>query len=251
MPAAVGAAFAGGIAAFRSTVDRLRAPSEPASGPPTAEPATTGAGPGPTPATRQPRPAVAEDTPASATGIAGSRRPPPPPRSSASPGSPARPTAARRIGTSIAGRELQVALVGVMVLALVGGARGPLLKRQPGGRRRRRGRLVVAAGVGGRRCHAATDIRASIVRGRRRRRFQRTDGTATEPTRRGETAKPTAKPTKAPATAATASRTYRVKAGDTLSAIAAKYKTTVAKLMALNNISDPRSLRVGQILKIP
>lgn len=60
-------------------------------------------------------------------------------------------------------------------------------------------------------------------------------------------AQATAKPTKTPATA----RTYRVKSGDTLSAIAARYKTTVATLMELNNITDPRTLRVGQVLKLP
>jgi LysM repeat protein len=52
-------------------------------------------------------------------------------------------------------------------------------------------------------------------------------------------------------TAPVATRTYRVKSGDTLSGIAARYKTTVATLMKLNNIKDPRLLRVGQVLKLP
>jgi peptidoglycan hydrolase-like protein with peptidoglycan-binding domain len=45
--------------------------------------------------------------------------------------------------------------------------------------------------------------------------------------------------------------TYTVKAGDTLSAIAARLKTTVAKLTSLNKLKDPDKLSVGQILKLP
>lgn len=44
--------------------------------------------------------------------------------------------------------------------------------------------------------------------------------------------------------------TYTVKKGDTLSAIAAKYKTTVAKLAALNGIKNPNVISVGQKLKV-
>jgi LysM repeat protein len=58
------------------------------------------------------------------------------------------------------------------------------------------------------------------------------------------TPKPTAEPP-------TATRSYRVRSGDTLSSIAARYKTTVAVLAALNKISDPRLIRVGQVLRIP
>ena len=46
-------------------------------------------------------------------------------------------------------------------------------------------------------------------------------------------------------------RTYTVQSGDTLSGIAAKFHTTVAAISKLNNISDPRKLHVGQVLKIP
>jgi LysM repeat protein len=42
-----------------------------------------------------------------------------------------------------------------------------------------------------------------------------------------------------------------VVSGDTLSAIAGRYGTTVAALRELNNISDPSKLRVGQVLRIP
>ena len=61
-------------------------------------------------------------------------------------------------------------------------------------------------------------------------------------------------PSTAPATAKPtnkATRTYKVKAGDTLIGIAAKYKTTVAAIRKLNHLSSGSSLHVGQILKIP
>lgn len=46
------------------------------------------------------------------------------------------------------------------------------------------------------------------------------------------------------------SGTYTVQAGDTLTAIANKYRTTVDSLVALNNIADKNKIYVGQILKI-
>jgi LysM repeat protein len=68
-----------------------------------------------------------------------------------------------------------------------------------------------------------------------------------------ETAAPTAKPTKAPSTPKPVAsfRTYRVESGDTLSAIAARFGTTVAVLVDLNNLSDPGRLSVGQVLRLP
>ena len=51
-----------------------------------------------------------------------------------------------------------------------------------------------------------------------------------------------------PATSATG--TYTVVSGDTLSGIAARYGTTVANLVALNGISNPNLIRVGQVLKV-
>ena len=44
---------------------------------------------------------------------------------------------------------------------------------------------------------------------------------------------------------------YTVQAGDSLSAIASRFGTTVAELVSLNNISDPNLIYVGQVLKIP
>ena len=44
---------------------------------------------------------------------------------------------------------------------------------------------------------------------------------------------------------------YKVKAGDTLSKIAAAHKTTVAVLVKENNIKNPDLIHVGDIIKIP
>ena len=44
---------------------------------------------------------------------------------------------------------------------------------------------------------------------------------------------------------------HRVGRGENLGYIARRYKTSVAILLRLNNIHNPRSLRVGQTLKVP
>lgn len=64
---------------------------------------------------------------------------------------------------------------------------------------------------------------------------------------------PTVNPTAAPSTAKPVAsfRTYRVKSGDTLSAIANRFGTTVAALEELNDLPDRNSLSIGQILLIP
>lgn len=41
-----------------------------------------------------------------------------------------------------------------------------------------------------------------------------------------------------------------VKSGETLSAIAKKYKTTIKKLVSLNNIENPNLIRTGQKIKV-
>ncbi|HEY3336636.1 MAG TPA: LysM peptidoglycan-binding domain-containing protein [Candidatus Limnocylindrales bacterium] len=73
---------------------------------------------------------------------------------------------------------------------------------------------------------------------------------------------PTQEPTPAPTPGASvastpapslsvALRRYKVRSGDTLSTIAARFGTTVKKIAALNGMSDPRYLKVGQVLVIP
>lgn len=59
---------------------------------------------------------------------------------------------------------------------------------------------------------------------------------------------PTVPPAPTPTAAYT---TYRVVSGDTLSGIASRFHTTVKAIVQLNGITDPSSLHVGQILKIP
>jgi len=44
---------------------------------------------------------------------------------------------------------------------------------------------------------------------------------------------------------------YKVRSGDTLSAIAARYRTTVAELQAANHLRSPHSLRAGAVLQVP
>jgi membrane-bound lytic murein transglycosylase D len=44
---------------------------------------------------------------------------------------------------------------------------------------------------------------------------------------------------------------YKVKAGETLSSIAARYRVSVEELQAANSLSSPKSLRAGSWLKVP
>lgn len=44
---------------------------------------------------------------------------------------------------------------------------------------------------------------------------------------------------------------YEVKAGDTLSGIAARFDTTVEEIMALNGLANRSTLSLGQVLRIP
>jgi LysM repeat protein len=73
--------------------------------------------------------------------------------------------------------------------------------------------------------------------------------TAASPTPDGSGASPQA--TEGPSDATAEPKRYRVKSGDTLISIAARYDTTAKKIMAANGISDPRALKVGQVLVIP
>ena len=72
------------------------------------------------------------------------------------------------------------------------------------------------------------------------------DPTAVPPASGGTDASAAPDPSAAPAT-----RSYKVKSGDTLVGIAAKFGTTPKAISNLNGISDPSSLKIGQVLKIP
>ncbi len=62
---------------------------------------------------------------------------------------------------------------------------------------------------------------------------------------------PTPAPPDATKNPAGATRTYKVRTGDTLGGIAREFDTTVAVLQELNGIDNPRLLRVGQVLELP
>jgi lipoprotein NlpD len=68
------------------------------------------------------------------------------------------------------------------------------------------------------------------------------------------TPRPTAtpEPLVAPtATPRTGAQTYTVSPGDELKSIAADYNVSIWKIIAANDIPNPDSLKVGQVLKIP
>lgn len=67
-----------------------------------------------------------------------------------------------------------------------------------------------------------------------------------QPTRAPRTSTPVKKEHAKP----TVPNTYIVKAGDTLSEIAVKYGLTVSDLQKWNGIKDPRTLQIGQVLKL-
>ncbi len=70
----------------------------------------------------------------------------------------------------------------------------------------------------------------------------------------GAKASPTLVPTQTkptPVPAGERPATYKIKRGDTLSGIAAKFGISVKALVKLNKIDDPSKIRVGQILKLP
>lgn len=52
-------------------------------------------------------------------------------------------------------------------------------------------------------------------------------------------------------TASSSSRTYTIRSGDTLSAIAARYGTTVSAIAALNNIANPNRIYAGETIRLP
>ncbi len=85
-----------------------------------------------------------------------------------------------------------------------------------------------------------------------------TPAPAPEPTAPAPAAEPTTPAPTTPAPAPTPPSPapveafdYTVRAGDTLSAIARRFDTTVARIVELNDIADPNRIRVGQQLRIP
>jgi LysM repeat protein len=80
-----------------------------------------------------------------------------------------------------------------------------------------------------------------------------------DPTPSGGAAPTPSAPASAPASSApvsptpvpSAARSYKVRSGDTLSSIAARYGTTVKALMEANGIANASLIRVGQVLIIP
>jgi len=67
-----------------------------------------------------------------------------------------------------------------------------------------------------------------------------------------EPSEPTATETEAPQPSrAGRPRSYRVQEGDTLSAIAVRFETTVDALVEANDLDDPDALTLGQRLSIP
>jgi hypothetical protein len=78
-----------------------------------------------------------------------------------------------------------------------------------------------------------------------------TEAPATEPPASSTPVASEAAPSPASSEPPTSGATYRVKSGDTLSAIAARFDTTTRVLIRLNGITDPSKLKIGQILKLP
>ncbi len=73
-----------------------------------------------------------------------------------------------------------------------------------------------------------------------------TGATATPTATRTPAATPTAPPTAAPTP-----QTYTVKPGDTLTGIAQQYGVDQGAIARANNITDPATIQVGQVLTIP
>ena len=67
----------------------------------------------------------------------------------------------------------------------------------------------------------------------------------------GTSTPPATAPAPAPAAAPVATATYTVAAGDTVSAIATRYGTTVAAVVAANGLDSRAFIRIGQSLTIP
>jgi LysM repeat protein len=76
------------------------------------------------------------------------------------------------------------------------------------------------------------------------------------PTTRATASAPTSAPTRSPTAAATATAEaafveYTVQSGDVLATIARRFGVTVEEILAVNTIANPRSLVVGDVIRIP
>jgi murein DD-endopeptidase MepM/ murein hydrolase activator NlpD len=78
-----------------------------------------------------------------------------------------------------------------------------------------------------------------------------TDPVAPEPTHDDAGAVAAEASQNVPAAPVSESKVHKVKRGDTLSAIAGKYGTTVTTLVKLNGIKNPNLIKVGQTIKLP
>jgi LysM repeat protein len=139
------------------------------------------------------------------------------------------------------GQIVLVALMGVAFAAILF-ARIPLGGGTPGGN----GGLIAGV-VATPSSRAATTPRPTVVAEATtapERTLVPTEAKPTEAPSKSAKPSPTAKPAADPTT-------YKVKRGDTLSDIATKYQTTWQVLAELNDIKDPGSLRVGQVLLLP
>ena len=74
---------------------------------------------------------------------------------------------------------------------------------------------------------------------------------STAPTEEAPPEAEPAMPTPAPSQPSPAYRTYVVQPGDILKQIAARYGVSMVSIIAINNIPNADSLRVGQVLRIP
>lgn len=130
------------------------------------------------------------------------------------------------------GQAILVALLGLAFLAIV------LARLSAGG-----GTPVGAALPGGSTSPRPTASVAATTR---------PTATPQQPSSAGPSASGAASvPPATPRPTLTSTRTYKVKSGDTLIAIAARFGTTPKVLRELNGIKDPSNLKIGQVLKLP
>ena len=166
-------------------------------------------------------------------------------------------------GFNLPARALQVGLAGLLVVALAivvlgtGGNRGPAAAAgataSPGPSSAAAASSAVrtprpgASGTG-----APSDAAASTDAPAKPGRTNAPTA-STEPTAGAGASglAASASPAGSPNGSAASGQTYTVKKGDTLSEIAARFGTTVKILQELNEIKDPRLLKIGQILKLP